>query len=225
MTTGQDESGRRGPNLLAGVPGEPAVPGGGPAGFEALLTAVLEMREELAGFRKEVREELAGLRNEAQTDRPEPVTRDTLETWGAGLLEKFGGMVPKETGAGTAIVAHAGKMAEAAERIDTGLERTAERFSADVAGMEKWLAEDRSTIRASMSGIESAAARIEAGLGEFHKRADSRFNDIASVASDTLRKVRTLQIKWQALLSPWAAVVFIMGIVFANTLKLVDRLL
>ncbi len=227
MTTGHDDTGRRdgGPNLLAPLPGDRAAPGSDPAGSEALLTAVLEMREEQARFRKEVREELAGLRNEAQADRPEPVTGDALDAWSGALLEKIGEMVPKETEAGDAMTEHAGRMEAAAERIDAGLERTAKRFSADVAGMEKWLAEDRSAIRASMSGIESAAARIEAGLGEFHKRADSRFNDIASVASDTLRKVRTLQIKWQALLSPWAAVVFIMGIVFANTLKLVDRLL
>ena len=225
MTTGQDESGRRGPNLLAGVPGEPAAPGGGPAGFEALLTAVLEMREELAGFRKEVREELAGLRNEAQADRPEAVTRGALEAWGGELLRKVGGMVPKETGADAEIVAHAAKMEAAAERIDTGLERTAERFSAEVAGMEKWLAEDRSAIRASTSGIESASGRIEAGLGEFRKRADSRFNDIASVAFDTREKVRTLKVKWQALLSPWAAFVFLMGMAFATALELANRLL
>ena len=160
-----------------------------------------------------------------QADRPEPVTRDALEAWSGELLKKFGEMVPKETGAGAAIAAHAGKMEAAAERIDTGLERTAERFSAEVAGMEKWLAEDRSAIRAGTSGIESAAGRIEAGLGEFRKRAESRFNDIASITFDTRNMVGDLKFTWRIFLAPWAIGMFIAGVVFATALKLANRLL
>lgn len=194
-------------------------PGGEPAGSGALLTAVLEMREELAGFRKEVREELAGLRKEMQADRPEPVTRDALEAWSGELLKKVGEMVPKENGAGgAAIAAHAGKMEAAAERIDTGLERTAERFSAEVAGTEKWLAEDRSVIRASMSGIESAAGRIEAGLKELAKNATGSFNDLYRSMLDIDEKMRTLKFGWRAVLAPWLIFIFAAGMALESRL-------
>lgn len=153
------------------------------------------------------------------------MTREELEAWGAGLLEKVGEMVPKEIGAGAAMAEHAGKMEAAAERIDTGLERTAERFSAEVAGMEKWLAEDRSAIRASTSGIESAAGRIEADLGEFRKRTDSRFNDIASVVWDIRSRTRALDFNWRVLVAPWALGMFLAGGAFSTALKLANRLL
>ena len=217
MTTGHDDTGRQssGPNLLAPLPGDPAAPAADPAALEELRTAVLEMREELAGLRKD-----------AQAERPAPVTREELEAWGEDLLKKLGEAVPKETGTdAAAIAAHAGKMAEAAERIDAGLERTTERFSAEVAGTEKWLAEDRSAIRAVTSGIESATGRIEAGLGEFRKRADSRLNDIASIAFDTRNMVGELKFTWRIFLAPWALGMFVAGMAFATALKLANRLL
>ena len=214
MTTGQDESAPRGPNLLAGVPGEPAAPGGDPAATERLLAAVLDIGERLTA-----------LEAAASSERPAPVTREELEAWGAGLLEKVGGMVPKEAGAGAAIAEHAGKMEAAAERIDTGLKRTAERFSAEVAGMEKWLAEDRTVIRASMSGIGSAAGRIEAGLDEFRKRADSRFSDIASVVWGIRDRTQALDFNWRVLVAPWALGMFIAGAIFSTSMKLASRLL
>ena len=215
MTTGQDDNSPQGPNLLAGVPGEPAAPGGDPAATERLLAAVLDIGERLTA-----------LETAASSERPPPITREELDAWGEGLLEKLGEMVPKESGAdGAAIAEHAGRMEAAAERIDTGLERTAGRFAAEVAGMEKWLAEDRSTIRASMSGIESAAGRIESDLGGFRKRAESRFNDIASIVWDTRDRVRKLNFEWRIFLSPWALGMFIAGAVFSTGMKLASRLL
>ena len=214
MTTGRDESGPRGPNLLAGVPGEPAAPGGDPAATERLLAAVLDIGERLTA-----------LETAASSERPPPVTREELEAWGEGLLEKFGEMVPKEAGAGGAIAEHAGKMAAAAERIDTGLERNGDRFSAEIKAMEKWLTEDRTVIRASMSGIESAAGRIESDLGDFRKRAESRFNDIASVVSGIRNRVQALDFNWRIFLAPWALGMFIAGAAFATALKLANRLL
>ena len=214
MTTGQDESGPQGPNLLAGVPGGPAAPGGDPAAAERLLAAVLDIGERLAA-----------LETAASSERSAPVTREELEAWGEGLLEKVAKTVPNESGAGGAIMAHAARMEAAAERIDTGLERTAERFAAEVSGMEKWLAEDRSAIRAGTSGIEGAASRIEASLGEFRKRAESRFNDIASVAWDTREMVRELKFNWRIFLAPWAIFAFFIGSIFGTGIELTNRLL
>ena len=214
MTTEREESGRQGPDLLAGVPGEPAAPGGDPAA-ERLLAAVLDIGERLTA-----------LETAASSERPPPVTREELEAWGGELLKKFGGMVPKETGAdGAAIAAHAGKTAEAAGRIETALERNGDRFSAEIKGMETWLAEDRSTIRASMSGIESAAGRIESDLGAFRKRADSRFNDIAPIVRDIRDRTQALDFNWRVLVAPWALGMFIAGGAFSTALKLTDRLL
>ena len=233
MTTGHDDTGRRdgGPNLLAPLPGDRAAPGSDPAGFEALLTAVLEMREELTGLRKEVREELAGLRNEAQADRPEAVTRDALDAWGEGLLKRFDDEgVPERAVAddGVLIVAEcAARMTAAAREIEEGAAKSAKRLVKRIGKAEERLADRLSAIDTTkgMDDVRQAAGRIEAGLGEFRKRADSRFNDIASIASDTLRKAQTLKVKWQALLSPWAAFVFLMGMAFATALKLANRLL
>lgn len=50
MTTGQDEADPRGPNLLAGVPGEAAAPGGDPEATERLLAAVLDIGERLSAL-------------------------------------------------------------------------------------------------------------------------------------------------------------------------------
>ena len=219
MTTGQDDTGRRdgGANLLASLPGDPPAAGVDPAAFKELRTAVLEMREELVG-----------LRQDAQVEQPQPVTQDALDAWGEQFLKKLGEAAPKETGSGrtaAAIADHAGRMAEAAGGIERGLERTADRFSAEIKGMEEWLAEDRSTIRATASGIESATGRIEAGLGEFRKRADSRFNDIASIVFDTRNMVGELKFNWRIFLAPWAIGMFIAGMVSATALQLANRLL
>ena len=189
-----------GPNLLAGMPGGPAAPAGDPAKLDELLAAVSE--------------------------RPAPVTREELDGWGEDLLRRIGEAALKESGTGAAAIAeHAERTAAAAERIDAGLERTAERFSAEVAGVEKWLSEDRSTIRAPMTGIESAAGRIESGLGEFRKRADSRFNDIASIVWDIRSRTQALDFNWRVLVAPWALGMFLAGAAFSTAMKLADRLL
>ena len=214
MTTGRDESGPRGPDLLAGVPGEPAAPGGDPAATERLLAAVLDIGERLTA-----------LETAASSERPAPVTREELEAWGEDLLKRFGEMVPKEGGAGAAMAEHAGKMEAAAERIDTALERNGDRFSAEIKAMEKWLTEDRTVIRASMSGIESATGRIEADLGGFRKRAESRFSDIASIVWGIRDRTQALDFNWRALVAPWALGMFIAGAVFSTSMKLASRLL
>lgn len=218
MTTGQDDTGRRdgGPSLLASLPGDRAAAGIDPAKIDELLKAVLD-----------VGERLTAVETAATSERPEPVTREELDVWGEELLNKLGEALRKRTGSGrtaAAIADHAERTEEAAGRIETGLKRNAERFSAEIKGMEEWLAEDRSTIRAATSGIESATGRIEAGLGEFRKRADSRLNDIASIAFDTRNMVGELKFNWRVFLAPWAIGMFILGAVFSTAVELANRL-
>ena len=164
MTAGQDEADPRRPNLLAGVPGEPAAPGGGPAGFEALLTTVLEMREELAGLRKEVRAE-----------RPEPVTREELEAWGERLLKRFDDTdVPERAVAddGILIVADcAARMTDAARKIEEGAAGAEKRLTARIGAAEEALAVRLSAIDATkaVGQVSNAAGRIETELAGFNE--------------------------------------------------------
>ena len=211
-----------GPNLLAGVPGGPAAPAVDPAKLDGLLAAVLDMRDRQV----EIQERLAALETAAASERPAPVTREELDAWGEDLLKKLGEAAATEGGTGAAaIAAHAGKMAAAAERIDAGLERTAERFSAEVASVEKWLTEDRTTIRAPLTGIESAAARIESGLGELRKKADTEFNGLFSDIYGMRDRLEKLQFHWRIFLSPWLIFVFAAGMALESRIHLLYRLL
>ena len=205
-----------GPNLLAGVPGGPAAPAGDPAKLDELLAAVLDMRDRQVAMEERL----------AASERPAPVTREELDAWGESLLKKLGEAAATEGGTGAAAIAeHAGKMAAAAERIDAGLERTAERFSAEVASVEKWLTEDRTTIRAPLTGIESAAARIESGLGELRKKADTEFNGLFSDIYGMRDRLEKLQFHWRIFLSPWLIFVFAAGMALESRIHLLYRLL
>ena len=202
-----------GPDLLAGVPGDRAA-ASDPARLDELLAAVRAMGERLAALET------------AASERPGAATREELDAWGERLLKKLGETAAKGTGTDAAAVAeHAGRTAAAAERIDAGLERTAERFSAEVAGVEKWLSEDRSSIRAPLTGIESAAGRIEAGLGELRNKADTDFNGLFRNIHGMQDRLEKLQFRWQVFFSPWAIGMFIAGMAFATSLELADRLL
>ena len=220
MTTGQDETGRRAgePNLLASLPGDRAAAGIGPAAFEELRAAVLEMREELAGLRKD-----------AQAERPEPVTRDALDAWGEDLLKRFCESIPKGAGAdesAAAIADHAGRVAEAAGGIERGLERTADRFSAEIKGdggmacrgpFDHPRGHERDRER---HGAHRGRARRVPQTGRQPFR-----NDIASVVFDTRDRVRKLNFEWRIFLAPWAVGMFVAGMVFATAMKLANRLL
>ena len=151
MTAERDGKSRRTgqPDLLASLPDErpPAsqpAPGIDPASIEELLTGVRDLREQFAGPR------------EAEAaDRPAPVpaalTPEALEAWGDKLVARVAEAArtadaPGDEAAATRIKRiedAAARAAAAAERIDGGLESTADRVTAEVG---------------------AAATRIEAGF-------------------------------------------------------------
>ena len=152
MTAERDGKSRRTgqPDLLASLPDErpPAsqpAPGIDPASIEELLTEVRDLREQVAGPR------------EAEAaDRPAPVPAalalpEALEAWGDKLVARVAEAArtadaPGDEAAATRIKRiedAAARAAAAAERIDGGLEGTADRVTAEVG---------------------AAATRIEAGF-------------------------------------------------------------
>ena len=147
MTAERDGKSRRTgqPDLLASLPDErpPAsqpAPGIDPAAIEELLTGVRDLREQFAGPR------------EAESaERPAPVTPEALEAWGDKLVARVAEAArtadaPGDEAAATRIKRiedAAARAAAAAERIDGGLESTADRVTAEVG---------------------AAATRIEAGF-------------------------------------------------------------
>ena len=188
MTAERDGESRRTaqPDLLASLPEERPAPGIDRAALEELRTAV-----------QDIGEQLAGLREAASGERQARVTPEALEAWGDQLVTRVveagrTADAPADDAA-AAVAFHTGRIEEAAakaaaaaaERIDGGLESTADRFAAEFKGMEERLAEDRSTIRATAAGIESAVTRIETGLGKMRDdtsrasgRADRYLEDI-----------------------------------------------
>ena len=221
MTTGHDETGRTdgGPNLLAPLPGDRTAPGIDPAAFEELRTAVLEMREELAGLRKE-----------AQAERPEPVTREELDAWGERLLKRFDDAdVPERAVAddGVLIVAEcAARMTDAARKIEEGAGGAEKRLTARIGAAEEALGDKLSAVDATkaVGHVRNAAGRIEAELAGFRQRVDDRFNHVAPMVTYIRDTVRELKFTWRIFIAPWALGMFAAGFVFAIVTRLVDRL-
>ncbi len=204
------------PDLLASLPDERPAPGIDPAAFEELRTAV-----------QDIREQLAGLREAASAERLAPVTPEALEAWGDKLVTRVVEVArtadaPADNAA-AAIAVHTGRMEEAAakaaaaaERIDGGLESTADRFTAEVKGMEEWLAEDRSTIRATAAGVESAVTRIETGLGKMRDNTSRESRRADRTLEDIRTRMAGLRFGWRAVLAPWIVFVFILGMAFES---------
>ncbi len=224
MTAERDGKSRRTaqPDLLASLPEERPAPGIDPAAFEELRTAV-----------QDIGEQLAGLREAASAERQARVRPEALEAWGDQLVTRVveAGRTADAPAAdaAAAVAFHTGRIEEAAakaaaaERIDGGLESTADRFAAAVKGMEERLAADRSTIRATAAGIESAVTRIETGLGKMRDdtsrasgRADRNLEDIRT-------RMAGLRFGWRAFLAPWIVFVFILGMAFESRTLLLYR--
>ena len=224
MTAERDGKSRRTaqPNLLASLPDERPAPGIDPAAFEELRIAV-----------RDIREQLAGLRKAASAERLAPVTPEALEAWGDKLVTRIveaarTADAPADDAA-AAIAVQTGRIeaaaAAAAERIDGGLESTADRFAAEVKGMEEWLAEERSTIRATAAGIESAVTRIETGLGKMRDNTSRESRRADRTLEDIRARMAGLKFGWRAVLAPWIVVVFILGMAFESRTHFLYQLL
>ena len=156
MTPERDGKSRRTgqPDLLASLPDErpPAsqpAPGIDPAAIEELVTGVRDLREQFAG-----------LRQLDSADRPAPVpaalTPEALEAWGDKLVSRVAEAArtadtPGDNAAATRIKRiedAAARAAAAAERIDGGLEGTADRVVAEIEGAVTTMNEGLATTRA-----------------------------------------------------------------------------
>ncbi len=158
MTAERDGKSRRTdqPDLLASLPDErpPAsqpAPGIDPAAIEELVTGV-----------RDIREQFAGLREAEAADRPAPVpaalTPEALEAWGDKLVARVAEAArtadaPGDNAAATRIkrIEDAAAKAEAAaERIDGGLESTADRVVAEIEGAVTTMNESLAKTRAQV---------------------------------------------------------------------------
>ena len=214
MTAKDDGDGRRTAeaDLLASLPGDRPAGGVDPAAFEELRTAMVTIGEQLAGLREAV--------------RAAPVTAEALTAWSDDLLKRFDAAARPAPDAVAGLGNHAGKVAaaaakteEAAERIDRALAR----LSAEVEGMGKSLAEDRSEIRTGTAGIESAAARIETNLGKLSDNAGWDSNWILNRLEDIEKHMARLRFGWRAFLAPWVVFVFVLGMALESRIHLLYR--
>ena len=166
MTTGQDENGRRGrgADLLASLPGGRPGPGIDPAAFEELRTAVLEIREQVAGLRTGAQAEL--------------LTPDGLAAWEEGFLERLGGMLSGRMEAaaerigkaGEGLIAEVGEMEErrAGERTElreavSGVEKTLSRIDANFNASQQRALRYLDGIRSGLGNVEKALGRLQLG--------------------------------------------------------------
>ena len=122
------------PDLLASLPNAGPAPGIDPAAIQEVRTAVQDLRKDFAGLREAV-----------SAARPAPVTPEALEAWGAKLVARVAEAAQTaDAPAEDKVVAaalHTGRIEDAAakaeaaaERIDGGLERTADRVAAEIEG-------------------------------------------------------------------------------------------
>lgn len=185
MTAERDGKGRRAgrPDLLASLPAEgpPASqPASGidPAAIEELLTGVRDLRKQVAGLREAM-----------SADRPAPepagvseaLTLEALEAWGDNLVARVAeaarpadapAAAPDEDAA-AALADHtvrieeaAAKATAAAERIDRGLDNTADRVATEVG---------------------EAVTRMEKGLGLTRNHVDR----VSRLAHGALQDIET----------------------------------
>ena len=153
MTAERDgKGGRTGqPDLLASLPAEgpPAslpAPGIDPAVVKELLTEVRNLREQVAELREAVSPELSAPEAAAVPEAvPQALTLEALEAWGDTLVARVAeaartGDAPGDDAAAT-VADHTGRIEEAAakaeaaaERIDRGMESTADRVAAEIEG-------------------------------------------------------------------------------------------
>ena len=198
------------PDLLASLPDErpPASqppPGFDPASIEELLTGVRNLREQFAG-----------LKGAEAADRPAPVpaavpqalTLEALEAWGDKLVARVAEAArtadtPGDEAAATRIKRMedaAAKAAAAAERIDGGLESTADRVVAE---------------------IEGAVTRIEKGLATTRNANRQQSRQADPILEEILTRTAGLRFGWRAVLL--FLIVFVAGMLLESYIHLFYR--
>ena len=207
---GDDKNTRTGqPDLLASLPAEgppakPPAPGIDPAAIEELLTGVRELREQVAGLKEAVS-------TERSAPEPQALTLEALESWGDTLVARVAeaartGDAPGDDAAAT-VADHAGRIEEAAakaaaaaERIDRGMETTADRVAA---------------------GIEEAVTRIETGLAATRGEVIQQSGPIRGHLYDILTQTAGLRFGWRAILL--FLIVFVLGMLLESHIHLLYR--
>ena len=208
MTAERDGKSRRTgqPDLLASLPDErpPAsqpAPGIDPAAIEELVTGVRDLREQVAGPR------------EAEAaDRPAPVpaalTPEALEAWGDKLVARVAEAArtadaPGDEAAATRIKRiedAAARAAAAAERIDGGLEGTADRVVAE---------------------IEGAVTTMNEGLAKTRAQVIQQSRQADPILEEILTRTAGLRFGWRAVLL--FLIVFVAGMLLESYMHLFYR--
>ena len=223
MTAERDGKSRRTgqPDLLASLPDERAGPGYDPAVIEKLLTAVQDLRNEFAGLKEAVsaegpapvtledlREQFAGPREAEPAEGPVPVTLEALEAWGDKLVTRVAEAArtadaPGDNAAATRIKRiedAAARAAAAAERIDGGLEGTADRVTAEVG--------------AAVTTMNEGLAKTRAQVIQQSRQADPILEEI-------LTRTAGLRFGWRAVLL--FLIVFVAGMLLESYIHLFYR--
>ena len=177
MTAERDGKSRRTgqPDLLASLPDERPAPGIDSAAIEELVTGVRDLREQFAG-----------LRQLDSADRPAPVpaalTPEALEAWGDKLVSRVAEAArtadaPGDEAAATRIKRMedaAAKAAAAAERIDGGLESTADRVMPKIKGMKNTDTRTDTGLGTTRAHVTRETRRANSTLGGSRTRVAGR---------------------------------------------------
>ena len=206
MTAERDGKSRRTgqPDLLASLPDERPAPGIDSAAIEELLTGVRDLREQVAG-----------LREAEAADRPAPMpaalTPEALEAWGdklvAGVAEAERTEAAPQDDAAAAVADHirrvedaAAMASAAAERIDGGLESTADRVVAE---------------------IEGAVTTMNEGLAKTRAQVIQQSRQADPILEEILTRTAGLRFGWRAVLL--FLIVFVAGMLLESYIHLFYR--
>ena len=206
MTAERDGKSRRTgqPDLLASLPDERPAPGIDSAAIEELLTEVRDLREQVAG-----------LREAEAADRPAPMpaalTPEALEAWGdklvAGVAEAERTEAAPQDDAAAAVADHirrvedaAAMASAAAERIDGGLESTADRVVAE---------------------IEGAVTTMNEGLAKTRAQVIQQSRQADPILEEILTRTAGLRFGWRAVLL--FLIVFVAGMLLESYIHLFYR--
>ena len=187
--------GGRQPDLLASLPAERPSPD--PAALEGLRSGLAELRDEVAG-----------LRGALEAEGPAPATAGALDAWG----ERVAGRVEAAArpDGGDAVKA-------AADRIEAALARVSERLSAEIGVLDRRLGESRP------DGGGVSADDLDEAVEKMTARTRLDYSLLDTKLGMVRRDVSGLRFRWRAFLAPWAAFVFVLGMVLESHIHLLYR--